>query len=469
MFDVPPPNKRSDESSNGPAKPAPSQKHGHRSGMFIGFAILIIVFAAIVILLLHHGPSPAAGQSGHGHGRAGGGLGPTYVSTATAQLGDIGVYVNALGAVTPLNVVSVNSRVMGQITKISYQEGQFVKKGDPLLVIDPGPNQAALLQAQGQLERDTALLDDAKLDLERYQEAFASNAIPKQQLDTQVATVHQDEGTVKLDQGELDNANVQLGYCYITAPISGRIGLRLVDEGNIVQAGSTNLVVITQLQPISVIFDVSEDFLPQIEQQLHQGGQMVVDVFDRAMQTKLATGTLETTDNQINPASGTLQFKAIFTNDDESLFPNQFVNARLLVNTLHNVTLLPNTAIQRNSDGAFVYTIQPGQLGQTNQDQTATSPMASSPSGANDSGANQMGANTGSTNQMATITMQTITVGTTDGNVSEVKGIDPGTMVVADNFNKLTDGAKVIVRPSTGSTNETGNVRTHKRKKKVSQ
>lgn len=385
---------------------------------------MVLVLLVLVLLVVgggfiwrHHGQSVSPTPTPSAGGR--GGTGPIMVSTATAQSGNIGVYVNGLGVVTPLSTISVNSRVEGQITKVYYQEGQMVHLGDPLLDIDPGPNQAALTEAKGQLARDSALLDDAKLDLERYQEAFASNAIPKQQLDTQVATVHQDEGTVELDQGQLDNAKVQLAYCHITAPISGRVGLRLVDAGNIVQAGSSNLVVITELQPISVIFNVAEDDLPQIQAQLRAGNTLPVDAFDRAQTKKLATGTLETLDNQIDPTTGTVKFRAIFTNDDESLFPNQFVNARLLVNTLEGVTLLPNTAIQRNADSAFVYLLQSDQTNQT-------------------------------------VTMQTITVGTTDGNVSAVQGIDPGTVVVADNFNKLTDGAKVTVRPTAGATGKSG-------------
>ena len=214
---------------------------------------------------------------------------------------------------------------------------------------------------------------------------------------------------MKSDEAAMESARVQLAYCYINAPISGRVGLRLVDEGNIVQASSTSpLVVITQLQPITVIFNVAEDDLPQIQAQLKAGNTLTVDAFDRAQTKKLATGTLETLDNQIDPTTGTVKFRAIFTNDDEALFPNQFVNARLLVDTLEDATLLPNTVIQRNADSAFVYLIKPDQTG-TNQ----------------------------------TVTMQTITVGTTDGNVSSVEGIDPGTVVAADNFNKLTDGAKV--------------------------
>jgi membrane fusion protein, multidrug efflux system len=415
MSDSTPHPTRSDESPNVPVKPAVGRKR-HR---WVWVVILILLVAGCIFLLRHRGQSQSETQSTSGRG--GSGVAAIMVSAATAREGDIGIYVNALGVVTPLNTVSVNSRIEGQIVKVDYQEGQMVHAGDPLVEIDPGPNQAALTETEGELARDTALLEDARLDLERYQEAFASNAIPKQQLDTQVATVHQDEGTVELDQGQLDNAKVQLAYCHITAPISGRIGLRLVDAGNIVQAGSTNLVVITELQPISVIFNVAEDDLPQIQKQLRQGKQLVVDAFDRAQTKKIATGTLETLDNQIDPTTGTVKFKAIFTNDDESLFPNQFVNARLLVDTLEDMTLLPNTAIQRNADSAFVYLLKPDQTG-TNQ----------------------------------TVAMQTITVGTTDGNVSSVEGIDPGTVVAADNFNKLTDGAKVTVRPAGGGAGKGG-------------
>jgi multidrug efflux system membrane fusion protein len=407
-----------------PAKPAPGRKRRR----WIWIVILILLVAGGFFFLLHRGQSQSETKSTNGRGGAG--LANIAVSTAKAQTGDIGIYVNALGMVTPLNTVSVNSRVAGQIIKINYQEGQMVHAGDPLIEIDPGPNQAALTQAEGQLERDTALLADAKLDLERYQEAFASNAIPKQQLDTQVAVMHQDEGTVKLDQGQLDNAKVQLAYCYINAPISGRVGLRPVDAGNIIQAGISNLVVITQLQPIAVVFNVAEDDLPQIQKQLRAGNTLTVDAFDRAQTKKLATGSLEALDNQIDPTTGTVKFKAIFTNDDESLFPNQFVNARLLVDMLEDATLLPNTVIQRNADSAFIYLIKPDQTG-TNQ----------------------------------TVAMQTITVGTTDGNVSAVEGIDPGTVVAADNFNKLTDGAKVTVRTSTNDTSQvTSPKRTHQKK-----
>jgi multidrug efflux system membrane fusion protein len=242
---------------------------------------------------------------------------------------------------------------------------------------------------------------------------------------------------VKLDQGLLDNAKVQLEYCHITAPISGRVGLRLVDEGNMAQANSTTaLAVIAQLQPITVIFNVAEDDLPQILEQLRNGQTLTVDAFDRAQTKKLATGTLETLDNQIDPNSGTVKFRAVFTNDDQSLFPNQFVNARLLVKTLEGVTLLSNPVIQRNAEGAFVYLVKPEP--QTNTTETAASATVQT---------NSTGTPPAPKPTMATVALQTITAGTTDGNVTAIEGIDPGTVVAADNFNKLTDGAKVAVRP----------------------
>ena len=406
-----------------PGHPAEPQKH--HPWLWVVILLVIILTILGVYRVSHRAASPASASPAHG-GRGSLGMGPVMVSTAQAHTGSIGIYVFGLGYVTPLNTVAITSRVQGQIMKVYYQEGQMVKEGDPLIDIDPGPDQASLLVAKGQLARDSAMLENSKLDLERYQEAFASNAIPKQQLDTQLATVHQNEGTVQLDQGNLDSAQVQLAYCHITAPISGRVGLRLVDPGNVVQAGSTNLVIITQLSPITVVFNVAEDDLPQIQKQLAAGKELQVDAFDRAQLHKLATGTLETLDNQIDPSTGTVRFKAIFPNKDNALFPNQFVNARLLVNTLEDVTLLPNTVINRNSDTAFVYLLQPDQTG-TNQ----------------------------------TVKMQTITAGTTDGTVTEVEGIDPGTTVVADNFNKLSDGMTVKVRSANGSD--------HQKRKKTSQ
>ena len=326
---------------------------------------------------------------------------------------DIGVYVKALGTVTPLNTVSVTARVAGQIAKVEYQEGQLVHVGDPLVDIDPAPYQAAVTQAEGQLARDQAQLDLAKINLTRDTDLLNKGVISKQEFDTQTATNGLNEGAVKLDQGNLDQAKVNLAYCHITSPINGRVGLRLVDPGNIVQAnGTTPLVVITQLQPISVEFNVAEDSVPQIVQAVRNGKQLTADAYDRADQKKLATGTLEALNSEIDTTSGTLRLRATFKNDDDSLFPNQFVNVHLLVDTHKGVTLLPNNAIQRNDNGAFVYVVQPNQ----------------------------------------TVALKTITVGTTDGNVSEVQGLQPGAVVAADSFNRLSDGAKIAVRSAATET-----------------
>jgi multidrug efflux system membrane fusion protein len=368
-------------------------------------ASLIVLLVLLIIFLRRGQPKAQASRGGRG------GAGQTVmVDTATAQKGDIGVYVNALGTVTPYYVVSVRTRVDGQLVKVYYKEGQLVHTGDPLADIDPSPFQASVVEAQGQLARDQALLENARLDLSRYQEAFSKNAIPKQQLDTQGSVVHQFEGTVMLDEGQVSNAMVQLAYCHISSPITGRVGLRLVDPGNIVHASDANsLVVVTELQPIAVIFSIAEDSLPQIQRQMRQGKQLAADALDRSAQEKIASGVLESLNNQIDTNTGTVQMKAMFTNEDESLFPNQFVNIKLLVDTHRGVTLLPNPVIQHNAQGAYVYLVQ----------------------------------STG-TNQVAAI--KTIEVVASEGDVSEVQGIDPGAVVAASNFNRLTDGATVTVR-----------------------
>jgi len=339
---------------------------------------------------------------------------PIPVLTATASKGEMGIYVEALGTVTPVYTVTVTSRVQGQIMQVYYREGQMVKKGDSLLEIDPRPYEAAVTQAEGQLAHDTALLNEARIDLDRYRTALSRNAIAQQQVYDQEQTVKQYEGTVQNDQGALDNAKVNLAYCHITAPIDGRVGLRLVDPGNIVQANSTTaLVVITQLQPITVIFSVAEDYLAEIEQQLRQGQKMKVDALDRTQEKTIATGTLLTIDNQVDTTTGTVKLKAIFDNHDNALFPSQFVNAKLLVKTEQNAILIPAPAIQRNSQQAFVYLIK---------DDAAS--------------------------------VKNITVGASDGNFTAVEGLRPGDIVAINGFDKLQDGAKVEVR--SGQRNQKG-------------
>jgi multidrug efflux system membrane fusion protein len=334
------------------------------------------------------------------------------ISTTTATKGSIGVYINALGTVTPVYTATITTRVDGQINSVNYREGQMVHKGDVLLQIDPRPYQAALTQGEGTLAHDQALLAEARIDFNRYQEAFNRNAIAKQQLDDQEQTVKQFEGSVKNDQGTVAAATTNVDYTTIRAPIDGRVGLRLVDPGNIVTAGSTTpLVVIAQLQPITVIFSVAEDYLPQIQKQMRTGNKMAVDALDRDQLTKLASGSLLTLDNQIDTSTGTVKLKAIFQNGDLALFPNQFVNARLLVDTQQDATLVNAAAIQRNAQSAFVYLIKPDQ----------------------------------------TTAVQPVTVGTTDGNVSAVTGINPGDVVALTGFDKLQDGAKVTVRNDTHS------------------
>jgi membrane fusion protein, multidrug efflux system len=346
-------------------------------------------------------------------GKRAGGPRAVPIVTAPVTTGAIDVYLTALGIVTPVYTVTVTSRVQGQIITVNYREGQMVRKGELLLTIDPRPYDAALTQAEGQLDHDQAVLDEARIDLARYQAAKARNAIAAQQLEDQEKVVLQDEGTVKIDQGLVANAKVNLVYCNIASPIDGRVGLRLVDPGNIVLANSTTgLVVITQLQPITVIFSIAEDSLPQILEQLRQGRQMTVDAFDRTQQKKIATGAVLTLDNVIDTSTGTVKIKAIFPNQDGAMFPSQFVNARLLVSTQQGATLVPTAAVQRNAQGAFVYVINP--------DQTAVT--------------------------------HPVTVGTTEGNVAAVTGIAPGAVVAVSGFDKLQDGVKVSVagQPAAG-------------------
>ena len=299
--------------------------------------------------------TPAAAGKG-GRGGAGGAGFVVPVVVATAQRGDLPVYFNGLGTVTAFNTVTVRSRVDGQLISVAFKEGQFVHAGDLLAQIDPRPFQVQLEQAQGQLAKDVAQRKDAEVNFERYKLLFQEGVIPQQQLDTQGALVGQFDGAITSDQSQIDNAKLQLTYSRITAPISGRIGLRLVDAGNIVHASDANgLLVITQLQPISVIFSLPQDQLPQVNAKLHAGVQLVVDAYDRDDTAKIASGKLQTIDNQIDITTGTYKLKSVFSNEDNALFPNQFVNVHLLVDTKHNLIVVPAAAIQRGPQGTYVY------------------------------------------------------------------------------------------------------------------
>ncbi|MCY1200859.1 MAG: MdtA/MuxA family multidrug efflux RND transporter periplasmic adaptor subunit [Achromobacter veterisilvae] len=329
-----------------------------------GLAVVLLVAAGIAWLVLR--PSAKPGGAGGPGGRAGGRppagamasmAVPVRIATATQQ--DIDIYLKSLGTVTAYNTVTVRSRVSGELVEVAFQEGQLVKAGDLLAQVDPRAFQVALDQARGTQMQNLAQLENARRDLQRYQALFKQDSIAKQQVDTQAALVRQYEGTVKSDQANVDNARLQLEYARITAPISGRLGLRQVDRGNLVSSSDTNgLVVITQTQPISVVFTLPETQLPEVRAELAAGKTLAVDAYDRADTRRIATGQLETLDNQIDVTTGTLKMKARFDNNDDALFPNQFVNVRLHVLTRKDVTAIPTAGIQQGSAGAFVFLVQ---------------------------------------------------------------------------------------------------------------
>jgi len=332
---------------------------------------------------------------------------PVPVAVATAKRQDMPVYLAGLGSVTPLNTVSVKSRVDGQLLEVDFKEGQQVRKGQLLLVVDPRPFEVQLSEAQAMLFRDQAQLRDAKVNRDRYSDLFAKGVIARQQLDTQQALVDQLEGTVRNDQAQIDNAKLQITYCHITSPIDGRVGLRLVDVGNIVHASDANpLLVITQLQPITVIFTLPEDQLPEVQRHLAKG-PLEVDAYNRDDETKLATGTLLTIDNQIDPSTGTGKLKAQFDNKEDLLWPNQFVNVRLLLETRKDTVLVPAAAIQRGPQGTFVYAVKPD----------------------------------------STVEVRPVTVALTQNNVAAIgSGLNPGEVVVTDGQDKLQSGSRIEAR-----------------------
>jgi multidrug efflux system membrane fusion protein len=373
--------------------------------------LLLLLLVVIIGVVIHKNNVKAAAAK-----RALAAVKPSVSATvATATKGSIGIYLDAIGTVTPVYTASITAQASGVLTAVHYSEGQTIQKGDALIDIDPRPYQAQLMQAEGALERDTNILAQAQMDLDRYRAAWAGNGIPKQLLEDQEKIVLQDKGTVKNDQGTVNYDQVQLSYCHISSPIAGRVGLRLVDPGNVVQASAAAvLAVITQVQPITVIFTMPEDSLVQVQDRMRKVHTLSVDAWDRAQTAKLASGKLQSIDNQIDTTTGTVKLRALFDNKNGALFPNQFVNTRLLVNTLDGVTLVPTNAVQHNGQVAFLYVVTNG-----------------------------------------TASVRTITTGVADGGMISVTGINPGEVVATSSFDKLQIGSKVVVSKQASSANAT--------------
>jgi multidrug efflux system membrane fusion protein len=406
------------------AAPVRAKKKGSIGFWFGMVVIVLLVLGTAWYLKEKFMSAPAADASatagGSGGKHRGGGAGGTganskiRVVVADATKGDLPVYIWGLGTVTPLNTDTVTSRVNGQLMKVLYTEGQMVKEGDLLLQIDSRPYEAQLEQYNAQKERDQALLDNANIDLQRYQTLWKQNSIPQQQLATQQSLVDQDKATVDTDQALIDQTKLNITYCNITAPIDGRVGLRLVDPGNYVQAtGTSGLLVITQIQPITVIFTVPQGGIDPVLAKLAANQTLTVEAYNSDKSAKLADGTLLTVDNQIDPSTGTLRFRALFPNTDSKLFPSQFVNAKLLVDTKKDVVLAPVAAIQYGNNGTFVYVVD------------------------SDAG---------------TVKMTPVTVGTITGDQAEiVSGVEDGDSLVIDGVDQLQDGSKVIAQPQSAS------------------
>jgi membrane fusion protein, multidrug efflux system len=395
--------------SHGPGKP---KKRG-----IIWILLLAIIAGVAGYAVWKAGQPGAIPQQGQGFGggrgkkggRGGGGLGPVPVVTAKVKRADVPVYLNGLGNVSGFYTATVKSRVDGQLMKVNFNEGDLVKEGQALIEIDPRPYQVQLEQAQGTLAHDQALLDDAKLDLARYITLLEQDAIPKQQLDTQKALVAQYEGSIKQDQANVDAARLNITYSHVTAPITGNVGLRLVDPGNIVHAADANgMVVITQLQPIQVQFTIPEDSLPAVLRKMRAGIHLPVDAYTRDNATKLATGEFQTVDNQIDSTTGTAKLKAVFKNEDFALFPQQFVNIRLKVDVLTQRLVVPGVAVQNGQQGTFVYVVDP---------------------------------------ETSKIHLKTVQIGQTDQEIDEIRsGVSESDQVVIDGADRLDEGTLVRVR-----------------------
>lgn len=394
--------------------PAPDTvpQPAHKAKLRFSFSFLLglLIIVALGYAIYRVVAAPSSGPAPH-HG-----MPPQSVGVATIGKGDIRIVLNGLGTVTPLATVTVMTQINGQLQTVGFQEGQLVKKGDFLAQIDPRPYQWAEQQYEGQLVHDQGLLDQARTDLVRYQTLAKENSIALQQAEDQVYIVKQYEGSVKADQAEINTQKLNIEYCHIVSPVTGRIGLRLVDPGNYVQTtNTTGIAVVTQLQPISVIFSLPEDDIPETVAQMKAGASLTAIAYDRANVSELATGKVETIDNQVDTTTGMVKFRANFPNTDGALFPNQFVNVRLLVRVLHNVVTAPVAAIQRGEPGTYVYVV----------------------------------------NANNTVSVRKVTLGPADGDMVEiVSDLSPGDRVVTDGTDRLHDGVQVMIPGSTP--NKTG-------------
>lgn len=453
------------------ATPPPKRRH-----RWI-WAVILLAFGLLFYWVINQHEKTQAAAGG---GRRGMMMGPVPVVPASASKGSIGVYLDAIGTVTPVYTDTITAQVTGVITAVHYREGQYVRKGDPLIDIDPRPYAAQLARDQGTLERDQNLLAEAEMDLARYRQAWSKNAIPRQTLEDQEKLVLQDQGVVKNDEGTVQYDQVQLGFCHIVSPISGRLGLRLVDPGNLVTANSTTaLVVVTQVQPTTVIFTLPEDNLDQVLTQMDRHRQLSVEAWDRSNQNRIATGRLMTIDNQIDTTTGTVKLRAEFQNPHGELFPNEFVNTRLLVNTLQNQVLVPSSAIQHNGETAYVYLLKPGPgRPGTPAQQTTGRPQSGgqNPNANSSERGNAQGTNVGQgSTQMAGhgqgrgqgqgqaqggegplyhAVMQIVKPGVSEAGNTAVEGIQPGDIVANSSFDKLQNGSDIHLTTANFPTQE---------------
>jgi membrane fusion protein, multidrug efflux system len=402
-----------------PSPPKPPPRKSKARTRLLVFALILLGLGALWLWVIRPRLSEQPKPSQFGRHAFMNSVMP--VGIAVAEKGDIPITLEGLGTVTPLATVTVKTQLNGQLTQIAFTEGQLVKKGDFLAQIDPQIYQAQLEQYQGQLVRDQGLLDDARLDLARYKKLASQDSIAFQQVDTQAATVKQDEGNVLVDQAQIQTAKVDLAYCHIVSPVDGLVGIRQVDQGNYVQTSDTNgIVVITQMQPMSIIFTVPEDHISAVVKRLRNGAMLPVTAYDRADTTEIARGTLATTDNQVDTSTGTVKLRAMFPNEKDELFPQQFVNARLLVDTLKDAIVVPTAAIQLGAPGSYVYVVSSD----------------------------------------STVSVRVIKTGRSDGQRTAVlSGLDSGETVVTDGVDRLYDGAKVQL-PGKQSTND-GSSRPH--------